>query len=454
MRTPAVWPLHTARAAPSEGPAPAGAKPEAPPDSKAAAPRPFAPAQSHKAGEPLLRRPAAAAADASTSPPSSSDSPSPPSSPPSLESIIAATSVEEPADRGRWTRPGVLIAALASVGVLIPCLVGAAFMMLTPDAPPLGVPSLGATDQAASLPPPAAAISLPREHRAASGEPRASAPEPRQAARSLEPVPPPAPALAASLAAAPAASPAPEAVAEAERRIAALESDKEALTAEVRRLERDRQAPTQTNSIPSPPLATPNKQPGSGPGSPAAVEAERRIAALESEKDALAAEVSRLGRDRQAPEQAKPWSAAKPSPADKPSPAAMTSIAAAESSPEPGAVASLPEGMPARVLIRYPRSNADARRQAESLADALKRQGVEVADLRESDSAVGTGVSFFYARDAATAQRIGSLVGVAPTRRPQMRDGLMARPGAIELNFSGDSHFAAITTPRKESVHE
>ena len=110
--------------------------------------------------------------------------------------------------------------------------------------------------------------------------------------------------------------------------------------------------------------------------------------------------------------------------------------------------------MPARVLIRYPRNNADARRQAESLADALKRHGVEVADLRESDGAVRTGISFFYAPDAAIAQRIGALVGVTPALRPQTRDGLMARPGAIELSFSGDSHLAVITTSRKETVHE
>ncbi len=117
-------------------------------------------------------------------------------------------------------------------------------------------------------------------------------------------------------------------------------------------------------------------------------------------------------------------------------------------------LASLPEGMPARVLIRYPRNNTDARRQAESLADALKRQGVEVADLRESAAAVRTGVSFFYARDAGVAQRIGGLVGVAPERRPQMKDGLMARPGAVELSFSGESRSPVITTSRKESVHE
>lgn len=149
-------------------------------------------------------------------------------------------------------------------------------------------------------------------------------------------------------------------------------------------------------------------------------------------------------RDSAAPAQAEPPASPQPAgPAERSGP-----------EPDDAALASLPEGMSARVLIRYPRNNADARRQAESLADALKRQDVEVADLRESDGAVRTGVSFFYARDAAIAQRIGGLVGIAPTRRPQMKDGLMARPGAIELSFSGDSHLAVIANSRKETVHE
>ncbi len=176
-----------------------------------------------------------------------------------------------------------------------------------------------------------------------------------------------------------------------------------------------------------------------------AEDADRRIATLERERDALAAEVDRLEhhRDSAAPAQAEP-------PASREPPGlAATSI------PEPSAaLASLPEGMPARVLIRYPRNNADARRQAESLAEALKRHGVDVADLRESDGAVRTGISFFYAHDAAIAQEIGALVGAAPTLRRQMKDGLMARPGAIELSISGDSHLAVITTSRKEPTHE
>jgi hypothetical protein len=118
-------------------------------------------------------------------------------------------------------------------------------------------------------------------------------------------------------------------------------------------------------------------------------------------------------------------------------------------------LASLPTGMPARVLIRYLPNNADARAQAETLASVLKRQGIEVADLRESRSAIRPELSFAYAPDETIAQQVGRLVGVAPVRRLQPRDGLMVRPGTVELNLSGDSHLAAIKpTSTRESNHE
>ena len=111
--------------------------------------------------------------------------------------------------------------------------------------------------------------------------------------------------------------------------------------------------------------------------------------------------------------------------------------------------------MPARVLIRYLANNADARARAESLANALATQGVEVADLRESASAVRTELDFSYAPDEAIAQQVGRLVGVAPLRRLQPKDGLMARPGTVEVNLSGNSHLAAIkATSSRESNHE
>ncbi len=109
--------------------------------------------------------------------------------------------------------------------------------------------------------------------------------------------------------------------------------------------------------------------------------------------------------------------------------------------------------MPARVLIRYARDSAEARRQAETLRNALTKQGVEVADLRESAGAVRTELRFSYRPDEAIAQRVGRLVGVVATRRPQPKDGLMARPGTVELSLSGDSHLA-IAAFGKENSHE
>ena len=155
------------------------------------------------------------------------------------------------------------------------------------------------------------------------------------------------------------------------------------------------------------------------------------------------------------------------SPPQQASPAPLLTAAVSQTPPIPAplppepsvdlsaASASLPQGMPARVLIRYAGNSADARRRAESLANDLIGQGVEVADLRESAGAVRTELSFSYAPDEAVALKIGRLVGVAPVRRFQPKDALMARPGTVDLSLSGDSHLAAIkTTSTKENSHE
>ena len=183
----------------------------------------------------------------------------------------------------------------------------------------------------------------------------------------------------------------------------------------------------------------------SPPASEATADAERRIAALERERDALAAQVRRLEHHGDSTALELGNAPVSPHPA---MPAEQSDL---EYSP---ASASLPEGMPARVLIRYLRNNADARRRAESLANALTTQGVEVADLRESAGAIRTELSFSYAPDEAIALRVGRLAGIGPVRRPQPKDGLMARPGTVELSISSDSRLAVITTFRKESNHE
>ena len=183
MRTPAVWPLHKAD---GEG-APA-------PGTGRDAPRPLGPRQAHRTPEAGLKRPASAAQPSPSAPsqpspiPPSQPSPSPPSealpsppsealpSPPSLESILAATSLDEATDRQGpgWGRSaGVLIAGLATLGVLVPCLVGAAIVVQSTGLPPLALPLLGRTDKT-DLPAPSAAPAI-----SAAGANRVSSPETR-----------------------------------------------------------------------------------------------------------------------------------------------------------------------------------------------------------------------------------------------------------------------------------
>ena len=68
-----------------------------------------------------------------------------------------------------------------------------------------------------------------------------------------------------------------------------------------------------------------------------------------------------------------------------------------------------------------------------------------MADVREPAAQSDPELSFSYAPDETIARQVGrGVVGVAPVRRLQAKDGLMLRPGTVELNLSGDSHLAAI----------
>ena len=241
-------------------------------------------------------------------------------------------------------------------------------------------------------------------------------------------------------------APASQAAADAERRIAQLESQQEALTAKVNQLERDRDAASAKPDARAAPPEPPADQQSAPESAQATVQEERRIAELQSEKDALTAEVGRLQSHDDAPPAGEANAPAAPQPA----------VPALPSRSDPAAaLPPLPEGIPGRVLIRYLANNADARAQAEKLAKALKELGIEVADLRASAGAIRTELSFSYAPDEAIAREVGRLAGVAPVRRIQPKDGLMVRPGTIELNLSGEGRAAAIkTTLRRESNHE
>ena len=119
-------------------------------------------------------------------------------------------------------------------------------------------------------------------------------------------------------------------------------------------------------------------------------------------------------------------------------PALPPAVVADRSDTEPSsALALLPEEMQRRVLIRYLGSSAEARRRAEGLAKALIGQGVDVADVRQSAAPIRTELSFSYAPDQAIAQQVGRLTGIPPTRAALTKDGLMARPGTVQLSISG-----------------
>ena len=438
MHKPVAWPLRK----PAGDPAPPA---DATPDTRP----PLGARSSPRTAEPLLRRPAVAAAE-------------PVLSPPSLELIIAAVSDDQPANhRGPawWRKPQFLVGGLAVLAVVAPISVGIAVVVLAPELPTIAAPPLRRTDQTAFLQAPLAAPAIPPPgaSRVYPGAPRAPVQigEPAAPTRSQsnEDRSAPPPAASRNL----------EAAADPSGHIAAVEPEKDTSAPETRQLEPHHEAtsPERAMASASPPpagraySAPPAPAPLALPGSKALAEANSRIAAVVSERDALAAEVARLERQEKfsSPPQANP----------SPPPAAAASLTALPAAPpiaESGldlsaASAALPQGMPARVLIRYARNSTEARQQAENLATALARQGVEVADFRESASAIRTELSFSYAPDEAVAQQVGRLVGVAPVRRLQPKDALMARPGTVELNLSGESHLAAIkTTSSRESSHE
>jgi hypothetical protein len=146
---------------------------------------------------------------------------------------------------------------------------------------------------------------------------------------------------------------------------------------------------------------------------------ERRLSAVESERDKLSAEVNSLKR-AQGSKTASVAAPALPSPAGK-------------SNPTAPAAGRLPQGMPPRVQIRYAASSAEARMRAKDLETALANQGVDVAELRETVVPIATRLSFFYAPDEAAASRIGRTAGLRPTLQVAARGALLPRPGTVEI---------------------
>ncbi len=110
---------------------------------------------------------------------------------------------------------------------------------------------------------------------------------------------------------------------------------------------------------------------------------------------------------------------------------------AARPSPLKGAMDLLPEGIPPRVLIRYLANNAQARARAEGLARLLREQGFDVVNIRESAAPVVTELHYSYGPDLASAQRLARIAGVKPSRAGLTENGLMVRPGVLQLTIAG-----------------
>jgi hypothetical protein len=174
----------------------------------------------------------------------------------------------------------------------------------------------------------------------------------------------PPPAVAVSPAPPPATSPVlplvSEAAADADRPVAAVERERDAMAAEVGRLQshRDSTSPEPATPLASPPpavAALPAPPPATSPvlplASEAAADADRPVAAVERESDAMAAEVGRLQSHR-----------------DSTSPEPATPLA----SPPP-AVAVSPVAPPATSPVLPPASEAAAERESDALFAEVDR---------------------------------------------------------------------------------
>jgi uncharacterized coiled-coil protein SlyX len=230
---------------------------------------------------------------------------------------------------------------------------------VSPASPPATSPVLPlASEAAAGADRPVAAVELERDA-AAQEVDRLQSHRDSTSPEPATPLASPPPAVAVSPAPPPATSPvlplASEAAADADRPVAAVERESEAMAAEVGRLEghQDSTSPKQATPLASSPPAvavSPAPPPATSPvlplASEAAADADRPAAAVELERDAAAQEVDRLQshRDSTSPEPATPL--ASPPPAIAPSQVAP--------------LASLPASPPATSPVLPPASEAAA----------------------------------------------------------------------------------------------
>ena len=110
-------------------------------------------------------------------------------------------------------------------------------------------------------------------------------------------------------------------------------------------------------------------------------------------------------------------------------------------SPAIGALSKIapPEGVPARVVLRYARGSEAARTRAIALRLTLQAQGFDVTDPVNGPSGiVANGVTFFYREDQSSASRIaGVLATSGPIQSHLPANDPLPRPGTIEVAVAG-----------------
>ncbi len=118
-------------------------------------------------------------------------------------------------------------------------------------------------------------------------------------------------------------------------------------------------------------------------------------------------------------------------------PAPRLEAAAPAPDPEPMPAAVPFAGVPARVVLRYSRDSAAARMRAANLAETLRAQGFGVADPTAAPAAASS-VTFFYAEDRSSAERVASDLAVPrPVQRRVPVTEAQPRPGTIEVMVAG-----------------
>ena len=246
-----------------------------------------------------------------------------PSSPsPVVEEPSSAESFDQPTNCRKpawWRRPEFSVAGVAALGVIAPCLFGLAIVMLFPPVPPLALLPPRPTGEAVA---PRATSADPAISPAGGGtaamqeEPRVlgsdrGVPGARVRPQFNEDRSLPAPA------ALPMTSRKPGAAVDIDRRIAAVERETNALTAELGRLERQQSSPQRANPPPPPTVAaspvpstvaSPDPSTSTSTAPQAAENANRNAAAVERAGGASTAEVSRVERQPEStsPEPPKP----------------------------------------------------------------------------------------------------------------------------------------------------